>query len=59
MPARSDKVWDYAVGMLKTGGLALKPTLEMIEKEKRGEMTTEEIGEASCNCSIVGLYDRS
>jgi len=36
--------WDYAVGMVKVDGL--EPTQEMrelIEKEKRGEITKEEI----------------
>ncbi|MCM1123051.1 MAG: hypothetical protein NC416_10740 [Eubacterium sp.] len=47
MLVRSDKVWDYAIGMLKVDGLT--PTLEMmgmIEKEKRSEMTKEEVREA-------------
>lgn len=47
MLVRSDKTWDYAIGMLKTDGLEPTPEmLEMIEKEKRGEMTKEEIREA-------------
>lgn len=39
-----EEAWDYAIGMLKVDGL--KPSedmMEMIEKEKRGEMTTEDI----------------
>lgn len=47
MLVRSDKAWDYAIGMLKADGLEPTPEMmEMIEKEKRGEMTKEEIKEA-------------
>lgn len=44
MLVRKDKAWDYAIGMLKVDGL--QPTsemLELIEKEKRGEITMEGI----------------
>ena len=40
----NNAAWDYAVGMVKVDGL--EPTREMrelIEKEKRGEITKEEI----------------
>lgn len=43
---RADKKWDYAIGMIKVDGLA--PTAEMkelIEKEKRGEITMEQVRE--------------
>ena len=39
--------WDYALGLIKIDGLT--PTdeyLELIEKEKRGEITTSEIKRA-------------
>lgn len=39
--------WDYAIGMNKVDGLSPSPEMmEMIEKEKRGEMTMEEIKDA-------------
>lgn len=44
MAMTKEQAWDYAIGMLQVDGL--KPSedmLEMIEKEKRGEITTEEI----------------
>ena len=39
--------WDYALGLIKIDGLI--PTdeyLELVEKEKRGEITTDEIKKA-------------
>ena len=44
MAMTKEQAWDYAIGMLQVDGL--KPSedmLEMIEKEKKGEITTEEI----------------
>ena len=42
-----DKKWDYAIGMLKVDGLEPTPEMkELIEKEKRGEITMEGIKEA-------------
>ena len=44
MLVNSDKKWDYALGMIKVDGL--EPTQEfkrLIEKEKRGEMTMDDI----------------
>ncbi len=39
-----EQAWDYAIGMSSLSGGELSPEmLEMIEKEKRGEMTTDEI----------------
>lgn len=47
MLVRSDKTWDYAIGMLKVDGMEPTPEMmEMIEKEKRGEITKGEIREA-------------
>jgi hypothetical protein len=39
-----DEAWDYALGMIRVDGL--EPTsdfLELVEREKRGEMTREDI----------------
>ncbi len=39
-----EDAWDYALGMIKIDGL--EPTeefLELVEKEKRGEVTDEDI----------------
>ena len=44
MLVREDKAWDYAVGMIK-----VEPSPEMkelIEREKRGEITMEQVREA-------------
>ena len=44
MLVSTDKKWDYALGMIKVDGL--EPSLEfkeLIEKESRGEMTTEDM----------------
>jgi hypothetical protein len=39
-----EKAWDYALGMIKVDGLEPSPEfLELVEKEKRGEISTEEI----------------
>ena len=39
-----EQAWDYALGMLKVDGLEpSEEMMEMIEKEKRGEMTEDEI----------------
>ena len=36
--------WDYALGLIKVDGLEPTPEfLEMVEKEKRGEMTLDDI----------------
>lgn len=44
MLVRKDKAWDYAIGMLKVDGLQPTPEMmELIEKEKRGEITMEGI----------------
>ena len=39
-----DDAWDYALGLLKADGLEPTPEMkEMIEMEKRGEITKDEI----------------
>ncbi|MBR1702638.1 MAG: antitoxin VbhA family protein [Lachnospiraceae bacterium] len=44
MMVSKETAWNYAVGILKVDGLTpSEEMLEMIEKEKRGEMTTDEI----------------
>lgn len=43
---QKNKAWKYALGMIKIDGLKPSPEfLELVEKEKRGEVTTEEISE--------------
>ena len=47
MLVKADKKWDYALGMIKVDGL--EPTTEMkqlIKKEKRGEISMEEVKRA-------------
>ena len=40
----SNKKWDYALGLIKVDGLEPSAEfLEMVEKEKEGKMTTEDI----------------
>ena len=40
----NDKAWEYALGMIKVDGLEpSKEYLELVEKEKRGEITTDDI----------------
>ena len=42
-----DKKWDYAIGMIKVDGLEPTPEMrELIEREKRGEITMEQVREA-------------
>lgn len=44
MLVSADKKWDYAPGMIKVDGLEpSKEFKQLIEKEKRGEMTTEDM----------------
>lgn len=39
-----DKKWDYALGMIKVDGLEPSPEfVELINKEKEGKMTTEDM----------------
>ena len=47
MLVREDRAWDYAVGMIKVDGLEPTPEMrELIEREKRGEITMEQVREA-------------
>ena len=40
----SNKKWDYALGLIKVDGLEPSAEfIEMVEKEKEGKMTTEDI----------------
>lgn len=44
MLVSADKKWDYALGMIKVDGLEpSKEFKQLNEKEKRGEMTTEDM----------------
>lgn len=44
MLVSTDKKWDYALGMIKVDGLEPSPEFkELIEKEKRGKMTTADM----------------
>lgn len=46
MLVRSDKKWDYALGMIKVDGLEpSEEFMRLIEREKRGEITTEDMRE--------------
>ncbi len=39
-----EKAWDYALGMIRIDGLEpSKEFLELVEKEKRGEITDQDI----------------
>jgi len=44
MNTQKEKAWDYALGIIKVDGLEPSPEfLELVEKEKRGEITTNDI----------------
>ena len=44
MSRQKEKAWDYALGIIKVDGLEPSPEyLELVEKEKRGEITTNDI----------------
>ena len=44
MLVSTDKKWDYALGMIKVDVLEPSPEFKkLIEKESRGEMTTEDM----------------
>lgn len=44
MLVSTDKKWDYALGMIQVDGLETSPEFKkLIEKEKRGEMTMEDM----------------
>lgn len=45
----NNKAWDYAIGIVQVDGI--KPSddfLELVEKEKRGEITDEDIRNVLC-----------
>lgn len=47
MLVKADKKWDYGIGMIKIDGL--EPTSEMkelMDKEKKGEISMEEVKKA-------------
>ena len=47
MLVREDRAWDFAVGMIKVDGLEPSQEMkELIEREKRGEITMEQVREA-------------
>lgn len=47
MLVKADKKWDYALGMIKVDGLEPTPEMkELIEREKRGEITMDEVKKA-------------
>lgn len=40
----NNKAWEYALGMIKVDGLEpSKEYLELVEREKKGEITTDDI----------------
>jgi len=44
MSMSKEKAWNYALGIIKVDGLEPSPEfLELVEKEKRGEITTADI----------------
>ena len=44
---KADKKWDYALGMIKVDGLEPTPEMKaLIKKEKRGEISMEEVKKA-------------
>lgn len=57
MLVREDLTWDFAIGILKVDGLHPTPyMMELIEKEKRGEITMEGIREALDKKYKSGAY---
>ena len=47
MLVREVRAWDYALGMIKVDGLEPSQEMkELIEREKRGEITMEQVREA-------------
>jgi|GEM_PF-275480 len=44
MSTQIEKAWNYALGIIKVDGLEPSPEfLKLVEKEKRGEITTNDI----------------
>lgn len=47
MLVRADKKWDYGIGMIKVDGLEPSADMkELIEREKKGEISMEEVHKA-------------
>lgn len=47
MLVNAHKKWDFALGMIQADGLEPSPEMKMlIEQEKRGEITTDDIRKA-------------
>lgn len=47
MLVKANKKWDYGIGMIRVDGLEPTPEMkELIKKEKKGEISMEEIKEA-------------
>ena len=47
MLVKADKKWDYGLGMIKVDGLEPTPEMkELIDKEKKGEISMEEVKKA-------------
>lgn len=47
MLVKANKKWDYGIGMIRVDGLEPTPEMkELIQKEKKGEISMEEIKEA-------------
>ena len=47
MLVKADKKWDYGIGMIKVDGLEPTPEMkELINKEKKGEISMEEVKKA-------------
>ena len=52
-----ETAWNYAIGMIGVDGLTPSDEmLEMIEMEKRGEITTDEIRERLDKKYKIGMY---
>ena len=47
MLVETGKKWDYSLGMIKVDGLGPSPEMkELIEREKNGEITMDEVKKA-------------
>lgn len=58
MLVNADKKWDYALGMIKVDGLEPPPEMkQLIEREKRGEITTDDMKKALDKKSLSRLSD--
>lgn len=49
MAITNEQAWDYAIGIVQIDGIKpSKEFLELVEKEKRGEMTGDDIRRVLC-----------